>query len=116
MDYPFRMYGEIVEVYRYQIKHIGQSGLDEESTEYAHTEEEAQSIASQTGGTVAELDSANYEWMDGLHFATRNEAIEAYDLGESWYKNKTQQEQSTGLSAQLTDLQMALVELYEKML
>lgn len=116
MDYPFRMYGGIVEVYRYQIKHIGQSGLDEESTEYAHTEEEAQAIADQTGGAVAELDSTNYEWMDGFHFATRNEAIEAYDLGEVGYKNKTQQEQSTGLSAQLTDLQMALVELYEKML
>lgn len=116
MDYPFRMYGEIVEIYRYKIDYTQQTGLEGEPvavTEYAPTQEEAQAIAAQRSGAVTELDTSSYEWMDGLTFATRDEAKAAFDLGEAGYAAKVQEEQAMSLEAQVTDLQLALAELYE---
>ena len=119
MDYPFRMYGETVEIYRYKVDYTMQ--IDPESDPvgsvwYASTQEEAQAIAAKLGGTVTALDSSSYEWIDGLTFATRNDAMAAYDLGADGYAAKVQEEQAMSINAQITDLQLALAELYEAMI
>lgn len=115
MNYPFRMYGEIVEIYRYKINYTEQ--IDPEAvTEYTPYQDEAQTIAEQHSGAVVALDTSAYEWMDGLKLGTYDDAMAAYDLGETAYNAKVQEEQAMSLEAQITDLQLALAELYETMM
>lgn len=116
MDYPFRMYGETVEIYRYKVDYTEQidpEGGPEAVTEYSPYQDEAQVIADRHSGTVTALDTSGYEWMDGLELGTYDDAMAAYDLGETAYNEKIQQEQAMSLEAQITDLQLALAELYE---
>ena len=116
MDYPFRMYGEIVEIYHYKVdctEQIDPEGEPEAVTEYTPYQDEAQAIADKHGGTVTALDTSDYEWMDGLELGTYDDAMTAYDLGETAYNAKVQKEQAMSLEAQITDLQLALAELYE---
>lgn len=119
MNYPFRMYGEIVEIYRYKINYTEQidpEGGPEAITEYTPYQDEAQTIAEQHSSTVAALDTSAYEWMDGLKLCTYDDAMAAYDLGETAYNAKVQEERAMSLEAQITDLQLALAELYETMM
>ena len=116
MNYPFCMYGEIVEIYRYKINYTEQidpKGGPETVTEYTPYQDEAQTIAEQHSGAVVALDTSAYEWMDGLKLGTYDDAMAAYDLGETAYNAKVQEEQAMSLEAQITDLQLALAELYE---
>lgn len=54
--------------------------------------------------------------MDGLKLGTYDDAMAVYDLGETAYNTKVQEEQAMSLEAQITDLQLVLAELYETMM
>ena len=94
MKYPFRMSGQTVEVYRYQVDYTETSpaGEPEARTSYLLTLEEAQAVAEQTGGTITSLDVSIYEWMDGLIMPdvpdTYGEAVKVYQMGKAEYRRK----------------------------
>lgn len=134
MQYPFLMYGRIIQIYRYSVTYqdeyewLDDGGVPETSAEshveYCNTQEQAEAVAAaHEGSTITELDSAAYEWLDGIEVAdvpdTYAEAVKLYEMGQAAYeaeKNKpTQEETIAGLESQVTDLQMALCEMYETM-
>lgn len=98
MEYPFRMSGQTVEVYRYQVDYTeerpNESGemVQESVTTYCPTQEEADAVAEQTGGTITQLDASVYEWMDGLIMPdvpdTYAEAVKVYEVGEAEYRRR----------------------------
>lgn len=95
MEYPFRMYGETVEIYRYKADYTEQTdaeGEPEAVTYYTPYEDDAQYVAEKHGGTVTALDTSAYAWIDGLAFPSHDEARAAYDLGEQGYMEKKQAE------------------------
>ena len=119
MDYPFRMYGNTVEIYRYRVDYTEQRDPegDPEAVSYCTPyEDDAQYVAEKHSAAVVPLDTSAYAWMDGLTFDSYEEAAAAHDLGEAAYNAKVQQKQAMTLEAQITDLQLALAELYEKMM
>ena len=85
----FRMYGNQVEVLRYQVDYTEN---EEQFTVYAATEEEADEIAQRYNGVKTALASSDDEWMDGLEVAdvpdTYAEAVRIYSLGEQAYKQQ----------------------------
>lgn len=110
----FRMYGRVVEVLHYQAtyteQHPTQDGepTDVITTIGFPTQEEAQAVAAQYGGTVTPLDSSAYDWMDGLEVAdvpdTYAEAMRIYELGQEAYTRQAdlkQRSQSEQLRADL---------------
>ena len=98
MDYPFRMYGDIVQIYKYQI-----------SDEYAYYLEEAQAMSKQLGIEYTELDTSEYEWIDGLNLSTRNHAIDVYKAGKEAYEASIQEQANT--QEELQSLKNQLAEL-----
>lgn len=84
----FRMYGNRVEVLRYQVDYTENA---EQFTVYAATEEEADEIAQRYNGVKTSLASSDDEWMDGLEVAdvpdTYAEAVRVYQSGKSAYLN-----------------------------
>lgn len=94
---PFRMYGTIVEIYRFKVTTPKTDNMPpqvaimmrgDELIQYAHTEEEANQMVSEFGGTMEVLDTSGYEWMEGLEFPTRDEAIHVYEAGQEAYLEK----------------------------
>lgn len=87
----FRMYGNRVEVLRYQVDYTENA---EQFTAYATTEEEADEIAQRYNGVQTSLASSDDEWMDGLEVAdipnTYAEAMRIYSLGEQAYKQQVE--------------------------
>ncbi len=117
MEYPFRMYGEIVEIYRYQITYTEGEGPEaQQVTQGFPTLEEARTEGERHGVTPEPLDTATYEWMEGLTFPTRNDAMAVYDLGEAGYKETLKKEEAEKgrLETQVTELQLALADSYEQ--
>lgn len=86
INYPFRMYGRIIQIYRYKVEYTDESASTA-TLAYCCTDEEAKDI----NGTVTKLDTSNYEWLDGIEVAdvpdTFAEAIKIYEMGESAYNN-----------------------------
>lgn len=97
----FRMYGRTVEVLHYKIDYTED---EEQRTDYAATEDEANEIAKNTGGVVSALSASDDEWMDGMEVDdvpdTYGEAMRIYGLGESAYTAEMQAAESS-TSAQL---------------
>ena len=117
MEYPFRMYGETVEIYRYQITYTeGDEPNVQQVTQGFPILEEAQAEGDRHGVTPEPLDTTTYEWMEGLTFPTRNDAMAVYDLGEAGYKEQLAKEEAEKgrLETQVTELQLALVDSYEQ--
>ena len=87
----FRMYGNQVEVLRYQVDYTENA---EQFTIYAATEEEADEIAQRYNGVKTSLASSDDEWMDGLEVAdvpdTYAEAVRVYSLGKQAYKQQVE--------------------------
>lgn len=85
----FRMYGNRVEVLRYQIDYIEN---EEQHITYAATEEEATEIAARFNGTISTFALSDDEWMDGMEVANTSdsyaEAMKIYELGEQAYNRK----------------------------
>lgn len=132
MRYPFTLYGRIIQIHRYKVEYTETmpwpdeygGPVEEPRTEYCNTQEQAAAVAADhEGSTVTQLDSAAYEWLDGIEVAdvpdTYAEAVKLYETGQAAYeaeKNKpTAEETIAGLESQVTDLQMALCEMYETM-
>lgn len=98
MNYPFRLYGRIIEVHRFQVEYL-EERLDEDGvtqeisvTQCVPTREEADAVATRTDGTVTALDATSYEWLDGLEMPdvpdTYGEAIQVYEMGQAAYEQK----------------------------
>lgn len=97
---PFRMYGRKIEVYHYKIDYTTTEevqNIEEDSesvffpaTAYFTTLKEAQSFAEANEGTLIEIDTVSYEWLDGIIVAdvpnTFAEAIKIYELGQDGYE------------------------------
>lgn len=132
MQYPFTMYGRIIQIHRYRVEYPesmpwldeSRNPAGEQRTEYCNTQEQAAAVAeAHEGSTVTQLDSAAYEWLDGIEVAdvpdTYAEAVKLYEAGQAAYeaeqKKPTPEEQTAALEQQVTDLQMALCDMYEAM-
>ena len=122
-----RVRGNTIEVVRYKV--LYDMGTVEMMQEAA-TVEEAEQIAAQTGGKIEAVDTAGIEWIDGVQIpdtkAPMEEALKILEMGEEGYKKWLEQqaaqspeklaEENEKLKQQLTDIQLALVEVYEMML
>lgn len=122
-----RVRGNTIEVVRYKV--LYDMGTVEMMQE-AETVEEAEEIAAQTGGKIEAVDTAGIEWIDGVQIpdtkAPMEEASKILEMGEEGYKKWLEQqaaqspeklaEENEKLKQQLTDTQLALVEVYEMML
>lgn len=132
MQYPFTMYGRIIQIHRYKVEYTETmpwpdeygGPVEEPRTEYCNTQEQAAAVAADhEGSTVAELDSAAYEWLDGIEVAdvpdTYAEAVMLYEMGQAAYEQErdkpTPEEIIASQGEQITDLQMALCDMYEAM-
>lgn len=123
----FRLQGDQVEIYRYSIT-VKEGEL--ETVFYAVTKEEADKIVKEHGGILEQIDTAQMEWFDGMTIKPTNkpmeEASKILEMGEEGYKKWLEQqaaqspeklvEENEKLKQQLTDTQLALVEVYEMML
>lgn len=98
MDYPFRMYGDIVQIYKYKI-----------GDEYAYYLDEAQAMSKQLGVDYVTLDTSEYEWIDGLNLSTRNHAIDVYKAGKEAYEASLQEQ--TDIAETISKLQTQVLEL-----
>ena len=122
-----RVQGNTIQVIRYKV--LYNFGTVEMMQEAA-TAEEAEQIAAQTGGKIEAVDTTGIEWIDGVQIpdtkAPMEEASKILEMGEEGYKKWLEQqaaqspeklaEENEKLKQQLTDTQLALVEVYEMML
>ena len=110
--HQFRLCGRVVEVYHYQVTYTEQFPGEEPVTRitYVPTLEEAQEIADQHGGEVAEMDSSAYEWMDGMELPgvpePYDEAVRIFEQGEAAYREG--QSEADDLMAMLVDQEYRL--------
>lgn len=133
MKYPFSMYGRMIQIHRYKVSYqeeiLGTVENGEPALETAervrpcNTREQAEAVAAAHRGAITELDSSAYEWLDGIEVAnvpdTYAEAVKLYEMGQAAYeaeKSKpTPEEIIASQGEQITDLQMALCDMYEAM-
>ena len=118
-----RICGDMIEVCKYIVK-------TDEFTDYFKTIEEANDFLKMHGGKIESLDTTGIEWIDGVQIpdtkAPMEEALKILEMGEEGYKKWLEQqaaqspeklaEENEKLKQQLTDTQLALVEVYEMML
>lgn len=119
MEYPFRMSGRAVEVYRYRVDFTderpneGGEMVQEAVTAYLPTQEEAQAVAEQMGGQIAALDVSAYEWLDGLEVDdvpdTYAAAVEVYQMGREAWERKTAFEASKRAEQLRADLDFVML-------
>lgn len=133
MKYPFALYGRVIRIHRakaaYERESLDTDGEGTliretvEQTRYCNTLEQAEAVAKAHNGTTTELDSSAYEWLDGIEVAdvpdTYGEAVRIYEMGQAAYERErdkpTPEETVAALGNQVTDLQMALCDMYETM-
>lgn len=115
----FRMYGNTVQVNRYQVDYK-ETDFDREGNPVEvvvsrgfPTLEEAEAVKNQYNGTMKELDAAPYLWLDGLNFLSFDDAQKAMEMGEEAYKKAQAEKEAAKPESQITDLQLAMVESYE---
>lgn len=83
---PLRMFGNVCQIHRYQVDIVIQVAENTmEESLYFVSEEKANAAAQRYGAEVIQLDTSGYEWLDGLEFDTREDAIKAYEMGEEAY-------------------------------
>lgn len=133
MKHFFRMYGRIVQVLRFEVSytlerakriHTDKAVLSpttevtrEAMIEQFPTREEAESFALKRNGTITELDSSAYEWMDGIEVAdvpdTFAEAIRIYEMGQEAYEAELNADPEADRDELLFDLayRLALLEM-----
>ncbi len=109
-----RTLGNTVQLCRWQVDYT-MNNPDETTTpmtEYVPTEEEADALINMYGGTKLMIDTVGDEWIDGITVVSLDQAREIAAKGEVAYKQSLAKKDYAG---QLEDLQLALAELYEKM-
>lgn len=98
MKYPFYILKNTITLFRYSVTYTEpvydengeETGETREEVQGTRTMEQANRKAERTGGTVAPLDTTDYEWMDGIEITepTTNpmiQALEIYHMGrEAW--------------------------------
>lgn len=98
--------------------------------EFASDIDSVKDIIDLYGGTYETLDTKGWEWLDGIQIPETNrpmeKALEIAAMGEEGYKKWLEQQvaqspenlaaENAQLKQQLTDTQLALVEVYEMML
>ena len=98
--YPFRMYGRKIEIYRYKVDYTateetpdlaeGAESISFPATVYFTNREEAQGFATENEGTLTEIDTTAYQWLNGIVVAdvpnTYAEALKIYELGQDGYE------------------------------
>ena len=101
----FRMYGRIVQLYRWQVDY----DLDGEPiTEKYPTEDEADAAVARTGGTKAAIDVTGDEWIDGIEVIdvpdAYAEATKIYEAGPPYVPPVSPETKIADLEAQLNAL------------
>lgn len=113
MQYPFSMYGRIIQIHRYKVEYTeiipwpDEEGNPVEETRagFCNTQEQAEAVAAaHEGSIITELDSAAYEWLDGIEVAdvpdTYAEAVTLYEMGgEAWLSLARDQKQAENNAA-----------------
>lgn len=133
MEYPFSLNGRTIHIDRYSVSyqekllHVAEDGnivsTIEDKVQYCNTEPWAHNIAERFHGEILKLNTADYEWLDGIEVAdVKNpyaEAVRIFEMGQAAYEAElskpTPEEQAAALEQQVTDLQMALCDMYEAM-
>lgn len=112
-----RVQGTIIQLLRYRLDYTQD---DTPTTVYAATQEEANALHEIYGGKITPLDTTKDEWIDGVDVGPTNTpgdaAMEIVRMGERGYKQhleELRQSDPDVLRGQITDLQLALAELYE---
>lgn len=72
------MRGNIAEVRPYKV-------TLSEAVFYAKTKDESEKLSSGRG-TIEKIDTSAYDWLDGMEFETRADALAAAEMGETAYK------------------------------
>lgn len=106
----FRMYGRKVEILKYQVSY---QENEEQRTDYAVSEEEANEIAERVNGTVSALPDSGDAWMDGIEVDdvpdTYAEAMRIYQFGESAYKEALKKPKDEARLAALESAMLAIM-------
>lgn len=127
-----RTQGNVIQLLRYQVTYKVQPTGEKEEIDVSictATIEEAEFEKERTGGTITPIDTTGQEWLDGIHVGDTNMpydmALEIVEMGEQGYKEYLVQEKKKDpenllkenaiLNQQVTDLQLALTEMYETM-
>lgn len=119
--------GDVIQIMRYQV--IWEQDMRQMKCVFPAYEDACQ-FSEQMGGTIQELDIGDTVWMDGMQIPETNrpmeKALEIAAMGEAGYKKWLEQQaaqspenlaaENAQLKQQLTDTQLALVEVYEMML
>lgn len=115
MQYPFSMLGRIIQIHRFKVKYIQKLPFQDDTgqpitksrTEYCNTQEQAEALAAACNGTVTPLDSATYEWLDGIEVAdvpdTYAEAVKLYEMGGDGWLAKVKEEKQAENNAALAE-------------
>ena len=123
MYYPFSMYGRIIRIHRYKAEYAeiipwpDEYGGPVEKTrvEYCNTREQAEAVtAAHESSTITQLDSAAYEWLDGIEVAgvpdTYAEAVKIYEAGQAAYDAELSKPTPEEQAAALEQVENALCE------
>lgn len=102
-----RMFGKTVQVCRYRVDWTEPG--QEARTAWAHTRQEADSMAARTGGTVTEADTAAEDWMEGLTFESRDQALSWLEQGEAAYAAERDKPTEADRLAALESAMLALM-------
>lgn len=82
---PFRLYGNKIQVYHWKAEYT-ENG--ETVTKYFPSKREAEA----TGGTVSQIDSSEYDWLDEIEIPDSKdpyaEAMKIYKEGKNFYQEK----------------------------
>lgn len=124
----FVMQGNKVHLCHYKIEYYVQDIL---YVKYCISKEEADILANQYNGTIIELNTEDYEWINGITvletstqpktdaeklIALGKEGYEQYLKDQEKQKPENLVKQDDSLNKQVTDSQIALAELYEMVL
>ena len=124
MEHIFRMCGRKVEVCHYAVTYTENRPDDDGNltevtvTRYFPTEKEAQMVAERNEGSIAAIDSFEYDWMDGMTVAdvpdTYAEAVNIFTMGETEYTRRQEYEKSTQAGQLRSDIDeiLSLAEAY----
>jgi len=102
----YRMYGDIVQLFRYKIAWEG-------AEEYYASNEERDEVVARLGDTshtVEAIEQVGNEWIDGMEFKDASLVPEALAMGEAaWQERKNASDRELQIMRYLTDLDFRLL-------
>lgn len=122
MYYPFSMLDRIIQIHRFCVSYVEQltkvkNGAiltdDIQRVQHCHAQEEADALAERTGGSIAVLDTAAYDWLDGIEVAdvpdTYAAAVEIYEMGREAWERRAAFEESKKADQLRADLDYVML-------